>query len=289
MGTVETGTLSQLLLAIPLQISAGCRCCWSQSRMKILLLAAALVSQVVGRPQQGEYQPGNGWGNTRPAQPTQWSAWSSGGGAAPTSYNSYDSYNSYNPYNPYNSYVPGGNKQPYLRSNSYDSYMPGGNKQPYLRSGDSVSGSVGGPAIQDIGLNNQGSLPDVETTRGDMGEPQMAGNVDEDLRWVLFLAQLQQQAAEPQTEICPLMGLRQMDGCPGTVGRPNLGLSSPHPCLCPCLSPCHLAIAALEDVDKKGKTAIPVENDWSGWSMLVFLKPPEDFDIDQHEYQHLIG
>merc|ERR1711971_1466859 len=86
------------------------------------LLAAAVVSQVVGRPQQGEYQPGNGWGNTRPAQPTQWSAWSSGGGAAPTSYN------------------------------SYDSYMPGGNKQPYLRSGDSVSGSVGGPAIQDIGL-----------------------------------------------------------------------------------------------------------------------------------------
>merc|ERR1712172_168182 len=183
MGTVETGTLSQLLLAIPLQISAGCRCCWSQSRMKILLLAAALVSQVVGRPQQGEYQPGNGWGNTRPAQPTQWSAWSSGGGAAPTSYNSYDSYNSYNPYNPYNSYVPGGNKQPYLRSNSYDSYIPGGNKQPYLRSGDSVSGSVGGPAIQDIGLNNQGSLPDVETTRGDMGEPQMAGNVDEYQGW----------------------------------------------------------------------------------------------------------
>merc|ERR1711971_1154914 len=165
MGTVETGTLSQLLLAIPLQISAGCRCCWSQSRMKILLLAAALVSQVVGRPQQGEYQPGNGWGNTRPAQPTQWSAWSSGGGAAPTSYNSYDSYNSHNPYNPYNS------------------YMPGGNKQPYLRSGDSVSGSVGGPAIQDIGLNNQGSLPDVETTRGDMGEPQMAGNVDEYQGW----------------------------------------------------------------------------------------------------------
>merc|ERR1711971_1347520 len=90
------------------------------------LLAAAVVSQVVGRPQQGEYQPGNGWGNTRPAQPTQWSAWSSGGGAAPTSYNSYD---------PYNSYNPGGNKQPYLRSNSYDSYIPGGNKQPYLRSG----------------------------------------------------------------------------------------------------------------------------------------------------------
>merc|ERR1711971_949580 len=178
---VETGTLSQLLLKISLQISAGR--CWSQSRMKVLLLAAALVSQVVGRPQQGEHQPGNGWGNTRPAQPTQWSAWSSGGGAAPTSYNSYDSYNSYNPYNPYNSYVPGGNKQPYLRSNSYDSYMPGGNKQPSLRSGDSVSGSVGGPAIQDIGLNNQGSLPDVETTRGDMGEPQMAGNVDEYQGW----------------------------------------------------------------------------------------------------------
>merc|ERR1711971_76869 len=66
MGTVETGTLSQLLLKISLQISAGR--CWSQSRMKVLLLAAALVSQVVGRPQQGEHQPGNGWGNTRPAQ-----------------------------------------------------------------------------------------------------------------------------------------------------------------------------------------------------------------------------
>merc|ERR1719234_2260151 len=39
-----------------------------------------------------------------------------------------------------------------------------------------------------------------------------------DLRWVLFLDQLQLQAAELQTEICPLMGLRQMDGCPGTVG-----------------------------------------------------------------------
>merc|ERR1711971_159437 len=142
MGTVETGTLSQLLLAIPLQISAGCRCCWSQSRMKILLLAAALVSQVVGRPQQGEYQPGNGWGNTRPAQPTQWSAWSSGGGAAPTSYNSYDSYNSYNPYNPYNSYVPGGNKQPYLRSNSYDSYMPVPMPQP-MQPGNCGSGGCG--------------------------------------------------------------------------------------------------------------------------------------------------
>jgi len=176
MGTVDTGTLSQLLLKISLQISAGC--CWAHSRMKVLLLAAVLVSQVVGRPQQGEYQPGNGWSNTRPAQPTQWSAWSSVGGGAPTSYNSYDSYNSYNPYNSYDSYVPGGNKQPYLRSNSYGSYIPGGNKQPYLRSGDSVSGSVGGPIIQDIGLNNQGSLPNVETTRGDMGEPQMGSNVD---------------------------------------------------------------------------------------------------------------
>ena len=174
--TVDTGTLSQLLLEISLQISAGC--CWAQSRMKVLLLAAVLVSQVVGRPQQGEYQPGNGWSNTRPAQPTQWSAWSSVGGGAPTSYNSFDSYNSYNPYNSYDSYVQGGNKQPYLRSNSYDSYIPGGNKQPYLRSGGSVSGSVGGPIIQDIGLNNQGSLPNVETTRGDMGEPQMGSNVD---------------------------------------------------------------------------------------------------------------
>merc|ERR1711971_1132100 len=60
MGTVETGTLSQLLLKISLQISAGR--CWSQSRMKVLLLAAALVSQVVGRPHQG-------W-NTLPARPS---------------------------------------------------------------------------------------------------------------------------------------------------------------------------------------------------------------------------
>merc|ERR1711971_1128721 len=66
----------QLLLKISLQISAGR--CWSQSRMKVLLLAAALVSQVVGRPQQGEHQPGNGWGNvdeyqgwnTLPARPS---------------------------------------------------------------------------------------------------------------------------------------------------------------------------------------------------------------------------
>merc|ERR1719361_371249 len=137
--------------------------------MKVLLLAA-LVNQVVGRPQHVDYQPGNAWSNSRPAQPTQWSTWSSVGSGAPSSY---DSYNSYNPYNSYDSYVPGGNKQPYLRSNSYGSYIPGGNRQPYLRSGDSVSGSVGGPIIQDIGLNNQGSLPNVETTRGDMGEPQM--------------------------------------------------------------------------------------------------------------------
>merc|ERR1711971_773239 len=39
-----------------------------------------------------------------------------------------------------------------------------------------------------------------------------------DLRWVLFLAQLRLQDVVPQTEICPLMGLRQMDGCPGTAG-----------------------------------------------------------------------
>merc|ERR1711971_245246 len=226
MGTVETGTLSQLLLAIPLQISAGCRCCWSQSRMKILLLAAALVSQVVGRPQQGEYQPGNGWGNTRPAQPTQWSAWSSGGGAAPTSYNSYDSYNSYNPYNPYNSYVPGGNKQPYLRSNSYDSYMPGGNKQPYLRSGDSVSGSVGGPAIQDIGLNNQGSLPDVETTRGDMGEPQMAGNVDEYQGWNTLPARPSGGCGQmPQPSRCQLGSGPQMGPLLGPIATTGCGAS----------------------------------------------------------------
>ena len=175
--------------------------------MKALFLAA-LVSQVVGRPQQldyqpgnaqqvgyqagggeaqqGGYQPGNSWSNTRPAQPTEWSAWSSVGNGAPSPYNSYNSYNpSYNPlqnpynsYNPYGSYVPGGNKQPYLR----EPYIPGGNKQPYLRAGDvvnTVPGSVGGPAIQDIGLNQQGSsLNDVETTRGDIGEPQLENNGD---------------------------------------------------------------------------------------------------------------
>lgn len=160
--------------------------------MKVLLLAA-LISQVVGRPQQVDYQPGNAWSNSRPAQPTQWSAWSSVGSGAPSSYDSYNSYNPYNSYvpggnkqpylrsNSYNSYVPGGNKQPYLRANSYDSYLPGGNRQPYLRSGDSVnsvSGSVGGPAVQDIGLDHQGSLPNVETTRGDIGEPQITNNGD---------------------------------------------------------------------------------------------------------------
>merc|ERR1712212_1011954 len=158
MGQLTPGLFPSFCSKFFLQISAGC--CWAQSRMKVLLLAAVLVSQVVGRPQQGEYQPGNQWSSTRPAQPTQWSAWSSVGGGAPTSYNPYDSYNSYNP------------------SNSYDSYVPGGNKQPYLRSGDRVSGSVGGPIIQDIGLNNQVSLPNIETTRGDMGEPQMGSNVD---------------------------------------------------------------------------------------------------------------
>merc|ERR1719361_3157707 len=150
--------------------------------MKVLLLAA-LVSQVVGRPQHADYQPGNAWSNSRPAQPTQWSTWSSVGSGAPSSY---DSYNSYNPYNSYNSYVPGGNKQPYLRANSYDSYLPGGNRQPYLRSGDGVtgvSGSVGGPAVQDIGLDHQGSLPNVETTKGDIGEPQITSNVDEYQGW----------------------------------------------------------------------------------------------------------
>ena len=200
--------------------------------MKALFLAA-LVSQVVGRPQQldyqpgnaqqvgyqagggeaqqGGYQPGNSWSNTRPAQPTEWSAWSSVGGGAPSPYNSYNSYNPsqnpYNSYNPYASYVPGGNKQPYLREEPYipggdkqpylrepyvpggnkqpylrEPYIPGGNKQPYLRAGDvvnTVPGSVGGPAIQDIGLNQQGSsLNDVETTRGDIGEPQLENNGD---------------------------------------------------------------------------------------------------------------
>ena len=164
--------------------------------MKVLLLAA-LVSQVVGRPQNGDFQPGNAWSNSRPsqssAQPTQWSAWSSAGSGAPSPYDSYNSYNPYNSYvpggnkqpylrsNSYDSYVQGGNKQPYLRSHSFDSYVPGGNRQPYLRSGDGVtgvSGSVGGPAVQDIGLDHQGSLPNVETTKGDIGEPQITSNVD---------------------------------------------------------------------------------------------------------------
>merc|ERR1712212_1170943 len=39
-----------------------------------------------------------------------------------------------------------------------------------------------------------------------------------DLKWAHFLAQSQQQDVVAQTEICPLMGLRQMDGCPGTIG-----------------------------------------------------------------------
>jgi len=140
--------------------------------MKVLLLAA-LVSQVVGKPQQGYYQPGNTWSNTarptqwtpsghqrqqpgntwintRPAQPTQWSAWSSVEVGAPSSYNSYDSYNSYNPYNPY---IPNNPYNPYNPHNPYDYDVPGSG-------GDfnSVSGSVGGPFIQDIGLDQQGFL-----------------------------------------------------------------------------------------------------------------------------------
>merc|ERR1711910_185966 len=212
---VDTGTQSQLLLLkVFTLLAAG-----AQHRMKALFLAA-LVSQVVGRPQQldyqpgnaqqvgyqagggeaqqGGYQPGNSWSNTRPAQPTEWSAWSSVGSGAPSPYNSYNSYNpSYNPsqnpynsYNPYASYVPGGNKQPYLR----EPYIPGGNKQPYLRAGDvvnTVPGSVGGPAIQDIGLNQQGSsLNDVETTRGDIGEPQLENNGDGYQGWNTLLKSL---------------------------------------------------------------------------------------------------
>merc|ERR1711962_518428 len=112
-----------------------------QPKMRVLLLVA-LGSQVHGRPQHVDYQPGNAWDNTRPAQPTEWSAWSSVGSGAPSPYNNYDSYNNYNPYS------------------NYGPYIPGQSKQPYLRSGvNSVSGSVGGPVVQDIGLNQQGSLP----------------------------------------------------------------------------------------------------------------------------------
>merc|ERR1712055_622472 len=119
-------------------------CRLAQSRMKVLLLAA-LVSQVVGKPQQVIYQPGNTWSNpaqptqwkpsehqhqhqhqqpgntwinTRPAQPTQWSAWSSVEVGAPSSYNSYNSYNPYNPYIPNNPY------NPYNPHNPYDYDVP---------------------------------------------------------------------------------------------------------------------------------------------------------------------
>ena len=132
--------------------------------MKVLLLAT-LVSQVVGRPQQADYQPGNVWSYTRPAQPTQWSTWSSVGSAAPTPSDSYHPYNSYNPYNSYD----------------VDPYVLGGNNQPYQQTGDSVnmvSGSVGGPLVQDIGLNIQGSLPNMEATRGYIGDPQIPNNVE---------------------------------------------------------------------------------------------------------------
>ena len=128
--------------------------------MRVLLLVA-LASQVHGRPQHMDYQPGNAWDNTRPAQPTEWSAWSSVGSGAPSPYNNYDSYNNYNPYSNYGPYIPGQSKQPYLRSDV-----------------NSVSGSVGGPVVQDIGLNQQGSLPGVEVSRGDIGDPQITNNIE---------------------------------------------------------------------------------------------------------------
>jgi len=141
--------------------------------MKLLLLAA-LVSQVVGKPQQGYYQPGNTWSNTaqptpsghqhqqpgntwintRPAQPTQWSAWSSVESGDPSSYNSYDSYNPYNPYIPNN---PDNPYNPYNPHNPYDSYVPGSGGDV-----NSVSGSVGSPVIQEVGLNQLGSISSPE-------------------------------------------------------------------------------------------------------------------------------
>ena len=139
-----------------------------QPKMRVLLLVA-LASLVHGRPQHMDYQPGNAWDNTRPAQPTEWSAWSSVGSGAPSPYNNYDSYNNYNPYSNYGPYVPGQSKQPYLRSGV-----------------NSVPGSVGGPVVQDIGLNQQGSLPGVEVSRGDIGDPQMTNNVEVSLCLSLF-------------------------------------------------------------------------------------------------------
>ena len=114
--------------------------------MKALLLAA-LVSQLVGRPQLHQQQqqhrlPGNTWSN--PGQPTQWSDWSSVEIGDPSSY---DSYNSYNPYNPY---IPNNPDNPY---NSYDSYVPGSGGDV-----NSVSGSVGSPVIPEVGLDQLGSL-----------------------------------------------------------------------------------------------------------------------------------
>ena len=151
--------------------------------MKVLLLAA-LVSQVVGKPQQGYYQPGNTWsdpaqptqwkpsehqhqhqhqqpGNTwiNPAQPTRWSAWSGVEVGAPSSYNSYDSYNSYNPYNPYIPNNPYNPVNPYNPHNPYDYDVPGSGGDV-----NSVSGSVGGPFIQDIGLEQQGFLVSITTS-----------------------------------------------------------------------------------------------------------------------------
>ena len=41
-----------------------------------------------------------------------------------------------------------------------------------------MSGSVGGPVVQDIGLNQQGSLPGVEVSRGDIGDPQITNNIE---------------------------------------------------------------------------------------------------------------
>ena len=125
--------------------------------MKVLLLAA-LVSQVVGRPQHGDYQPGNAWSNSRPAQssaqPTQWSAWSNVEIGDPSSYNSYDSYNPYNPYIPNN---PDNPYNPYNPHNPYNPYVPGSGGDV-----NSVSGSVGSPVIQEVGLNQLGSISSPE-------------------------------------------------------------------------------------------------------------------------------
>jgi len=193
-----------------------------QSKMRVLLLVA-LASQVHGRPQHMDYQPGNAWDNTRPAQPTEWSAWSSVGSGAPSPYNNYDSYNNYNPYS------------------NYGPYIPGQSKQPYLRSGvNSVPGSVGGPVVQDIGLNQQGSLPGVEVSRGDIGDPQITNNVEDYQGWNTLPAR---PSFNPEPPFPNFPGNQPATPCSGGARPSPCGTGRcPSPwggaCASACSSPC---------------------------------------------------